>query len=409
MFHLRARLCLMMFLQFFVWGAWFVTLGTFLATNLGASGEQTGLAFATQSWGAIVAPLFVGLVADRFFNAERIYALLHIAGAVLLYAMYAAADFGGFHAAALAYMIVYMPTLALANAVCFRHMRDTTTEFPPVRMWGTVGWIVAGLAISYAFAWDDAANIAAGELRNTFLLAAVASAALGIYGFTLPETPPVRGRESHVRARFGVEALGLLKDRNFAVFFCSAVLICVPLAFYYQNANLFLAEAGVANPTGTMTLGQVSEAGFILLLPWFFHRFGFKRTLLVGMFAWALRYALFAFGNASELLWMLLLGIALHGVCYDFFFVAGQVYTDARAGERFKASAQGLVTLATYGLGMLIGFQVAGMITDRNTLAVGHDWRHVWLFPSGFALVVFGAFLMLFRDARSPATPEPNP
>lgn len=409
MFDVRARLCLMMFLQFFVWGAWFVTLGTFLATNLEASGEQTGMAFATQSWGAILAPLFVGLIADRFFNAERILGVLHLAGAVLLWRMYAAAEFAAFYPSALAYMIVYMPTLALANAVCFRQMRDTTTEFPPVRMWGTVGWIVAGLAISYAFAWDDAANIAAGQLSNTFLLAAAASLALGLFSFTLPATPPFRGGASHVRERFGVEALGLLKDRNFAVFFCSAVLICVPLAFYYQNANLFLAEAGVANPTGKMTIGQLSEAGFILLLPWFFHRFGFKRTLLVGMFAWALRYALFAFGNSAELLWMLLVGIALHGVCYDFFFVAGQVYTDARAGPRFKASAQGLVTLATYGLGMLIGFQVAGMITDRNTLAVGHDWRHVWLFPSGFALVVFGAFLMLFRDARSPAAPEPKP
>jgi nucleoside transporter len=403
---IRARLCLMMFLQFFVWGAWFVTLGTFLATNLQASGEQTGMAFATQSWGAIVAPLFIGLIADRFFNAERILGLLHLAGAALLWRMYAAGDFGNFYAAALAYMVVYMPTLALANAVCFRQMRDTTTEFPPVRMWGTVGWIAAGLSISYVFAWDDAGSIAAGQLRNTFLLAAAASLALGLYCFTLPATPPVSAGQSSVRSLLGVEALGLLKDRNFAVFFCSAILICVPLAFYYQNANLFLAEAGAANPTGRMTIGQISEAGFILLLPWFFHRFGFKRTLLVGMAAWGLRYALFAFGNAAELLWMLLVGIALHGVCYDFFFVAGQVYTDARAGPRIKASAQGLITLATYGLGMLIGFWVAGMITDRYTLAAGHDWRHVWLFPSGFALVVLGGFLLLFRDTNERTATE---
>jgi len=401
MSRMRARLCLMMFLQFFVWGAWFVTLGTFLATNLRASGEQTGLVFATQSWGAIVAPLFVGLVADRFVNAERIFALLHLAGAVLLWRMYAAPEFASFYPLALAYMIVYMPTLALANAVCFRQMRDTTTEFPPVRMWGTVGWIVAGLAISYAFAWDDRANIAAGALRNTFLLAAVASAVLGLYGFSLPATPPVRGGESQVRALLGVEALGLLKERNFAVFFCSAVLICVPLAFYYQNANLFLSEAGVTNPTGKMTLGQISEAGFILLLPWCFRRIGIKATLLAGMLAWSLRYALFGFGDAGEGLWMLLLGIALHGVCYDFFFVAGQVYTDARAGERFKASAQGLLTLATYGLGMLIGFAVAGQITDRHAQDGVHAWQSVWLFPAGLAFVVFVLFLLLFRDAAS--------
>jgi nucleoside transporter len=401
---IRTRLGAMMFLQFFVWGAWFVTLGTFLATNLAATGEQTGSAFATQSWGAIAAPFFIGLIADRYFNAERILGVLHLAGAALLYLMYAAQDFDAFYPAVLGYMIVYMPTLALVNAVAFRQMRDTAAEFAAIRMWGTIGWIVAGLAISYLFGWDEAASRAAGALKNTFALAAVASALLGIYSFTLPATPPRGGSGGGLGELLGAEALGLLKDRNFAVFFVSAILICVPLAFYYQNANLFLTEVGVTNPTGKMTLGQISEAGFILALPFFFRRFGFKLTLLVGMLAWSLRYALFAFGDAGELMAMLLVGIALHGVCYDFFFVAGQVYTDARAGERIKASAQGLITLATYGLGMLVGFQVAGVITDRFTQAAGHDWQQVWLFPAGFAFVVAVVFMLLFRDA--PVKPE---
>ena len=395
---IRARLGLMMFLQFFVWGAWFVTLGTFLATNLDATGAQTGMAFATQSWGAIVAPLFIGLIADRFFNAERILGLLHLAGAALLWAMHVAGDFAAFYPAALAYMVVYMPTLALVNAVAFRQMSDPAAEFAAVRIWGTIGWIVAGLAISYVFAWDDAARMAQGMLRNTFLLAAIASLALGLYSFTLPATPPRARGVQELRELFGADALGLLRDRDFAVFFCSAILICVPLAFYYQNANLFLAETGVTNPTGKMTLGQISEAGFILLLPWCFRRIGIKFTLLAGMLAWSLRYVLFGFGDAGEGVWMLLLGIALHGVCYDFFFVAGQVYTDARAGERFKASAQGLLTLATYGLGMLIGFAVAGEITDRYAQAGSHAWQSVWLFPAGLAFAVFVLFLVLFRD-----------
>lgn len=300
MITIRLRLGIMMFLQFFVWGAWFVTLGTFLATNLEATGAQTGMAFATQSWGAIVAPLFIGLIADRLFNAERILGLLHLAGAALLWAMHVAGDFAAFYPAALAYMVVYMPTLALVNAVAFRQMSDPAAEFAAVRIWGTIGWIVAGLAISYVFAWDDAARMAQGMLRNTFLLAAIASLALGLYSFTLPATPPRARGVQELRELFGADALGLLRDRDFAVFFCSAILICVPLAFYYQNANLFLAETGVTNPTGKMTLGQISEAGFILLLPWCFRRIGIKFTLLAGMLAWSLRYVLFGFGDAGE-------------------------------------------------------------------------------------------------------------
>lgn len=403
---LNARLSLMMFLEFFIWGGWFVTLGTFLGATLGASGSEIGMAFATQSWGAILAPFVIGLIADRYFNAERILAILHLVGAVLLYQLYRAEDFAAFYPYVLGYMIVYMPTLALVNAVAFRQMRDPALEFSRIRVWGTVGWIVAGLVISFLFGWDSQAAIAEGALRNTFLMCAIASALLGLYSFSLPRTPPLAQRESGgLKTLLGLDALALLKDRSFAIFFLASVLICIPLAFYYQNANPFLAEIGVENPTGMMTLGQVSEVLFMLALPLFIRRFGIKKTLLLGMLAWAIRYALFAYGNGGELLFMLIVGIALHGICYDFFFVSGQIYTDAKAGETFKGSAQGLITLATYGVGMLIGFWVAGRVTDHFATAAGHDWQGIWLFPAVFALGVLVAFLLAFKNPREVKLP----
>jgi len=401
---MNARLSVMMFLQFFIWGGWFVTLGTFLSSTLGASGGQVGMAFSTQSWGAIIAPFVIGLIADRFFNAERILAVLHLVGAVLLYQLYAAADFSGFYPYVLAYMVVYMPTLALVNSVAFRQMRDPALEFSRIRVWGTVGWIVAGLVISFVFAWDSREAIAAGGLRNTFLMAAVASLVLGIYSFTLPATAPLKEQAGGgVKQLLGLDALGLLKDRSYLVFFIASILICIPLAFYYQNANPFLAEAGMTNPTAKMAIGQVSEVLFMLLLPLFIQRFGIKLALLVGMLAWALRYLLFAYGNNGDLAFMLFTGIALHGICYDFFFVSGQIYTDAKAPGHLRSSAQGLITLATYGLGMLAGFWVAGKVTDHFSLSAGHDWHSIWLFPAGFALVVFVCFLFSF-SGQQPAT-----
>ena len=396
------RLSIMMFLQFFIWGGWFVTLGTYLSNTLQANGGQIGMAFSTQSWGAIIAPFIVGLIADRFFNAERILGFLHLVGAALMYFMYQASDFASFYPYVLAYMIAYMPTLALVNSVSFGQMDDPSKQFGKVRVWGTVGWIVAGLMISYVFSWDSAQSIADGMLKNTFLLCSIASLALGIFSFTLPNTPPQSSDKSvGLRDVLGLDALALLKDKNFLVFFLSSVLICIPLAFYYQNANPFLTEIGVENATGKMTLGQVSEVLFMLALPVFLNRFGIKATLVIGMAAWVIRYALFAFGNADEALFMLITGIALHGICYDFFFVSGQIYTNAKAGEKVKSAAQGLITLATYGVGMLVGFAVAGAITDSYTLATGaHSWQQVWLFPAGFAAVVLVLFAILFKSEK---------
>ncbi len=393
----------MMFLEFFIWGAWFVTLGTFLGNNLSASGAETGMAFSTQSWGAIIAPFIIGLIADRYINAERILGILHLIGAVLMYQMYQSTDFQTFYPLVLGYMIAYMPTLALVNSVSFNQMTDPAKEFSFIRVWGTIGWILAGLSISFVFNWDTSENINQGLLRNTFLMTAIASAVLGIYSFTLPKTPPNIDKKEKVSVStlLGLDALKLLKDKNFLIFFLSSILICIPLAFYYQNTNPFLAEIGVANPTGKMAIGQISEVAFMLLLPLFFKKFGFKVTILFAMLAWTIRYALFAFGDAGDLAFMLIIGIALHGICYDFFFVAGQIYTDSKAGKKYKSAAQVLITLATYGIGMLIGFWVAGKISDHYLTVDGtHIWQSIWLFPAMFAIVVLIIFALLFKNEK---------
>jgi nucleoside transporter len=389
----------MMFLQFFIWGGWFVTLGTFLGNNLGASGAETGMAFSTQSWGAIIAPFFIGLIADRYFNAEKILGVLHLIGAVLMYFMSQATSFDAFYPLVFAYMVAYMPTLALVNSVSFFQMKDPAKDFSMIRVFGTIGWIIAGLLISY-FQWDSTKSIDEGALSNTFTMVAIASLILGVISFTLPKTPPSQSDGAvSVSDILGLDALKLLKDRNFLMFFITSILICIPLAFYYQQANPFLVELGMENPTGKMTLGQISEVLFMLLLPFFFKKFGFKKTLLVGMLAWAVRYTLFAYGNAGEQAFMLIIGIALHGICYDFFFVSGQIYTDFKAGEKIKSAAQGLITLATYGVGMLIGFWVAGKISDQNMLADGsHNWEVIWMLPAAFALGVMVLFILIFKN-----------
>ncbi len=399
---IQFQLSFMMFLEFFIWGGWFVTLGSFLGNNLSATGGETAMAYSTQSWGAIIAPFIIGLIADRFFNAERILGVLHLAGAALMYMMSQTTEFAVFYPYVLGYMIAYMPTLALVNSVSFNQMNDPAKQFPLVRVWGTIGWILAGLAISFAFKWDSIENIQNGMLSNTFLMVGVASAILGIFSFTLPKTPPKgKGEKATISDILGLEALGLLKDRNFLIFFLSSVLICIPLAFYYQNISPFLTEYKVENSTAWASLGQISEVGFMLLLPFFFKKYGFKKTILFGMLAWGIRYLLFAYGNAGDLFFMLVIGIALHGICYDFFFVSGQIYTDSKAGDKVKSAAQGLITLATYGVGMLVGFWVAGQIVDKNLISEGvHSWKEIWTFPAIFAVVVLALFALLFKNEK---------
>jgi nucleoside transporter len=396
----RLKLSSMMFLEFFIWGAWFVTMGTFLAQDLSASGSQISLAYLTQSLGAIIAPFIIGLVADQFFSAQKILGVLHLVGAVLLFGASLASNFASFFPFILAYMILYMPTLALVNSVSFRQMRDPEKQFPAVRVLGTVGWIVAGVVIGW-LGWEQEE-----ALTLTFRMAAVASLLLGLFSFALPATPPTRrGEKATVRDILGLESVGLLKNRSYLVFFISSIAICVPLAFYYNFTNLFLNEIGVQSAAAVQSLGQVSEVVFLLLMPVLLLRLGVKMTLAIGMLAWALRYVFFAFGDAGSLFWMLLVGILLHGVCYDFFFVAGQIYTNRFAGPRFRSSAQGLITLATYGIGILIGSLLAGPIVDNFATDDGHDWRQIWVVPAGIAAVVLVLFFILFRDEGAKQRP----
>ncbi|WP_256011997.1 nucleoside permease [Desertivirga xinjiangensis] len=392
----RFKLSTMMFLEFFIWGAWFVTLGTFLSKNLGATGTQISLAYLTQSIGAIVAPFIIGLIADRFFAAQKILGILHFAGAGLLWLSSDSANFDDFFPGILVYMILFMPTLALVNSVSFRQMKDPGKEFPPIRVLGTIGWIIAGLTIGW-LNWEQA-----GQLNLTFRTAAIASALLGILSFTLPDTPPLK-KESKTSLKdvLGLDAIGLLANRSYLLFFLASVAICIPLAFYYNFTNLFLNEAGMKSAAGVQSLGQVSETLFMLLIPLFFVRLGVKKMLAIGMLAWVLRYVLFAFGNVDANYWMLIGGIVLHGICYDFFFVTGQIYTDNLAGERFKSAAQGMITLATYGVGMLIGSLVSGPIVDAYSSGDVHNWKMIWLIPALIAAVVLLLFVLLFKDRKS--------
>lgn len=394
---IRLRLSTMMFLEFFVWGAWFVTLGTYLAADLGASGSQIALAFLTQSLGAILAPFIVGLIADRWFAAQRILGVLHLFSAVMLFLAGRQGDFGAFFVFALLAMISFMPTLALANSISFRRLTSPERQFPAIRVFGTIGWIVAGLLIGW-LGWE-----AGGALENTFVMAAIGSALLGVYAFTLPHTPPEPGQgRVTVRDVLGLDALALLKSRSYLVFFLASILICIPLAFYYNFTNLYLNEIGVQSAAAVQSLGQVSEALFLLVMPLMLRKLGVKWTLLIGMLAWALRYALFAFGDAGSLLWLVIIGLVLHGVCYDFFFVAGQIYTDRFAPKHVRSAAQGLISLATYGVGLLIGSLISGPIVDAFLAADGtHDWRTVWLIPSALAVGVALFFAALFRERET--------
>ncbi|WP_057922815.1 nucleoside permease [Lysobacter capsici] len=389
-----SRLSAMMFLQFFIWGAWFVTLGTYLVQGpLQASASQVATAFLSQSIGAIVAPFLVGLIADRYFAAQRILAVLHLAGAALMWMASTATSFGVFSACVMIYMLLFMPTLALANSIAMRHMQAPEKQFPPVRVAGSIGWIVAGVLIGW-LGWEQA-----HRLELTFRMAAAASLILGLYALTLPNTPPLeQQRNATLGQILGLDALRLLKSRSYLVFFLASIAICIPLSFYYNFTNPYLNDLGVRGAAGLQSLGQVSEVLLMLAMPFLFARLGVKTMLALGMAAWVLRYVLFAYGDAGAGFALLVSGIVLHGICYDFFFVTGQIYTDAHAGPASRSSAQGFITLATYGVGMLIGSFLSGAVVEHYTTAAGRDWQQIWLFPAGVALAVLVAFVFLFRE-----------
>jgi nucleoside transporter len=393
----RLKLSTLMFLQYFVWGAWYVTMGTWLGETLRFSGEQVGLAYGTTALAAMISPFFVGMVADRFFPTERLLAVLHLAGAGVLGLASTQTSFGMLYGVLLVYTLCYMPTLALSNSLSFHQMTDPGKEFPGIRVLGTIGWIVAGLVVG---------SLGLEATATPMRLAAVGSAVLGVFSLALPHTPPARlGHRATLRDVVGLDALTLLRDRSFAIFVVGSFLVCIPLQFYYAFMNPFLNEIGVENAAGKMTFGQMSEIGFMLVMPWFFQRLGVKWMLVVGMAAWTARYVLFALGDTGALVWMLYAGILLHGICYDFFFVTGQIYVDAKAPADLRAAAQGFIAFVTLGVGMFIGSWLSGVVVDRYSAAgpsgVSHAWRSIWLVPAAGAGAVLLLFAVFFRAGRA--------
>jgi nucleoside transporter len=399
---IRIQLSAMMFLEFFIWGVWFVTMGTYLA-KVGFSGANIGAAYGTMNWGAVIAPFFVGMVADRFFSAQKVLGVMHLAGGALLYYASTVTEPGPFFWVLLGYALFYMPTLALVNAISFHQMKDPGAEFPSVRVLGTIGWIVAGMLVGKILKpWNP-------EIEATSLpmvIGAAVSVLLGFYAFTLPSTPPKSaGKKVTVREVLGLDALALMRDRSYAVLVVSSLLVSIPLAFYYNFTNLFLNETkGVADPAFTMTFGQMSEILFMILMPFFFRRLGVKKLMLIGMLAWTARYVLFAQGAGGTSAHLLYLGIILHGVCYDFFFVTGQIYVDRKAPKALQASAQGFIALVTYGVGMLIGAYISGQVVEAYAQpgGDGHRWAELWFVPAAMALAVTLFFAALFRDDIKP-------
>ena len=397
----RAKLSAMMFLQYFVWGAWYVTLGTWLGETLHFSGEQIGLAAGTTALAAMISPFFVGMVADRFMATERILSALHVLGGIVLFFAASQTSFGGFYGVLLVYTLCYMPTLALSNSLSFRQMQDPGREFPPIRVLGTIGWIVAGLCIG---------TLGLEATATPLRIAGGASILLGVFCLLLPHTPPLSAagpaEAGHDRKKptlgdiLGLDALKLMGERSFAVFVIGSFLICIPLQFYYAFANLFLNEIHVSNAASKMTLGQGSELFFMLVMPWFFRRLGVKWMLLVGMMAWTARYAFFAFGNNADLVWMLYAGIVLHGICYDFFFVTGQIYVDTKAPGDLRAAAQGFIAFVTLGVGMFIGSWASGRVVDAFVSGGGHNWQRIWLVPAGASAVVLLLFALFFTSGK---------
>ncbi|MBM3178054.1 MAG: nucleoside permease [Bacteroidetes bacterium] len=402
----QIRLSIMMFLQFFVWGAWYGQLGKYMTETLGASGEQVGNAYAAFSISMIAAPFFVGMLADRYFSAQKVLGVLNLLGAVILYFLQDVREPGNFFWMILLYCLTFAPTIALTSSIALRHIANPEKQFPAIRVFGTLSWI----AVVNLVGW-----MGVGAESTIFQISAITAAILGVLSFALPDTPPAAKGPASFAQIIGKDAFVLFKDRSFAIFFIASILVCIPLSFYYTWANSSLTDAykiafpgvdaATFNIENKMSLGQASEVIFMLLLTIAYRRLGVKNILIIGLAAWIIRFLCFGYGTADEGSWMLYLAILLHGVCFDFFFVTGFIYTDFKAGEKIKSQAQGLITLATYGIGMFIGSVVAGKVKDEytDTATSLTNWTGVWLVPAAIAVIVLILFIIFFREQPASA------
>ena len=410
---LTVRFSFLMFFQFFIWGVWYVPMWSYLGT-LEIEASLRGTAYATTGVAAMISPFIVGMIADRFFATQKVFGVLHLLGGIFLYFVGQATSWSEFYPFLLLHLICYMPTLALSNSICFQNMTDPQRQFPPIRTLGKIGWIGSGILVGSSFFFENefrtiwpaflGGSIPPEEWTSIsmtskpFMIGSAVSILLGFYSFSLPDTPPkLKGKKVTLAEVFGLKALALMKDRSFSIFILCSFLLCIPLSFYFQSANGFLKEMGVANSEGVLTLGQVSEIFFLLLVPWFFRKLGVKKMLLIGMAFWVLRYVLFAQAT-TEFHLLLYLGVLFHGICYDFFFVTGQLYVDKVAPDDIRSSAQGFIAFVTLGAGMFVGGILNGWWNSRQTIEGLLDWQSVWYFPAGLAAVVFFLFLFTFNQ-----------
>jgi nucleoside transporter len=400
----RIRLSLMMFLNYVIWGSWYVTLGAYLTITLKFTGTQAGLVFGTTALACMISPFLVGLIADRFFASEKVLSVLHLLGAVLLFFVTKATHFGPVYALMFAYCLCYFPTIALTNSLTLQHLKDTGRDFPLIRVFGTLGWIAIGVTVG---------RLGVETSTIPFLLAAGASVLMSIFSLTLPHTPPPsRGQSVTLRRVLGLDALVMLRRPSFAVFAVASILACIPLTFYFSFTNTYLNELHVENAAGKMALGQASEVAMMLLMPFILRCISVRSILIMGLLAWSVRYMLLAYGNPHGGLWMFYVAILLHGVCYDFFFMTGQLYTDQEAPAHLRSAAQGVITFLTYGVGMLIGSLIAGRTVDYFTHSVGgaviRDWHSFWISSALSAFLILLLVAVFFRSKSRIVTAAPD-